>query len=82
MRVASLGEAGAAARLMAIWLQGFDTRGGNLLPYQRLDYSRLIAWLDAILELDPRGGYPLFAAARVAFSGSARSSTHQSWLRP
>ena len=65
LRVASLGEPGAAARLAAIWLQGFDTRGGNLIPYQRLDYSRLIGWLGAILDLDPRGNYPLFSAARV-----------------
>jgi hypothetical protein len=65
LRVASLGEPGAASRLAVIWLQGFDTRGGNLIPYQRLDYSRLIGWLGAILDLDPRGSYPLFSAARV-----------------
>lgn len=65
LRIASLGEPGAASRLMAIWLQGFDARGGNVLPYQRLDYSKLIAWLGAILDLDPRGAYPLFAAVRV-----------------
>lgn len=65
LRVASLGEPSAASRLAAIWLQGFDTRGANLIPYQRLDYMRLTAWLGAILDLDPRGSYPLFAAARV-----------------
>jgi hypothetical protein len=65
LRVASLGEPGAASRLAAIWLQGFDARGGNLIPYQRFDYSRLIGWLGAILDLDPRGSYPLFSAARV-----------------
>jgi hypothetical protein len=65
LRVASLGEPGAASRLAAIWLQGFDTRGGNLIPYQRLDYSRLLGWLGAILDLDPRGSYPLFSATRV-----------------
>jgi hypothetical protein len=65
LRLASLGEPSAASRLSAIWLQGFDSRGGNLMPYQRLDYTRLIAWLRAILELDPRSAYPLFAAARV-----------------
>jgi len=32
---------------------------------RRLDYARLTGWLDAILELDPRSAYPLFAAARV-----------------
>jgi hypothetical protein len=65
LRLASLGEPSAVSRLAAIWLQGFDSRGGNLTPYQRLDYARLMAWLGAILDLDPRSGYPLFAAARV-----------------
>jgi hypothetical protein len=65
LHLASLGEPSAVARLAAIWLQGFDSRGGNVTPYQRLDYTRLMTWLGAILELDPRSGYPLFAAARV-----------------
>ena len=30
-----------------------------------LDYPRLIGWLRALLSLDPRNQYPLFAAARV-----------------
>ena len=48
-----------------IWLLAFDSRGDNAIPYQRLDYVRLTGWLRAILALDPRSGYPLFAAARV-----------------
>jgi len=36
------------------------------------DYRELIGWLRAALELDPRGQYPLFLAARVyAESGDA-----------
>ena len=31
----------------------------------KLDYARLVAWLRAILALDPRSEYPLFSAARV-----------------
>jgi hypothetical protein len=65
LRLASLGETAALARLAMIWLQVFDSRGDNAIPYQRLDYSRLIAWLRAILATDPRSEYPLFAAARV-----------------
>lgn len=65
LRVASLGETAALARVAMIWLQAFDSRGDNDIPYQRLDYSRLIAWLRAILTTDPRSLYPLFAAARV-----------------
>ena len=40
-----------------LYLQAFDL--------QALDYARLAAWLRALIELDPRGQYPLFAAARV-----------------
>ena len=65
LRLASLGEDAALARIAMLWLQAFDSRGDNALPYRRLDYARLIAWLDAILATDPRNGYPLFAAARV-----------------
>jgi hypothetical protein len=65
LRVAASGERAAFARASMLWLQAFDSRAGNTLPYQRLDYARLSAWLSAILSLDPRSLYPLFAAARV-----------------
>lgn len=65
LRLASMGETAALARLAMIWLQAFDLRGDNAIPYQQLDYGRLVAWLGAILATDPRSGYPLFAAARV-----------------
>ncbi len=65
LRLASLGEPEALARLAMLYVQAFDLRGGNNIPYQRLDYSRLAGWLRAVLELDPRSEYPLFAAARV-----------------
>jgi len=65
LRLAAFGETAAFARLAMVWLQAFDSRGDNAIPYQRLDYGRLVAWLRAILAIDPRSGYPLFAAARV-----------------
>jgi len=65
LRLAGFGEDAAIARLAMLYLQSFDLRGGNAIPYQRLDYRRLIAWLDSILETDPRSAYPLFSAARV-----------------
>ena len=65
LRLASLGEPAALARLAMVWLQTFDSRGDNAIPYQRLDYTRLVGWLHAILATDPRSEYPLFAAARV-----------------
>jgi len=65
LRLAGFGETAALARLAMVWLQAFDSRGDNEIPYQRLDYGRLIAWLQAILATDPRSEYPLFAASRV-----------------
>lgn len=65
LRVASLGEPAAAARLAMLYVQAFDLGAGNTLPYRRLDFERLAAWLRAILETDPRSQYPLFAAARI-----------------
>jgi len=65
LRAASFGEPEAAARLAMLYLQAFDLRGDNAMPYQHLDYERLIAWLRAIVATDPRSGYALFSAARV-----------------
>ena len=65
LRLASLDEPQAAARLAMLYLQTFDLGGGNSLPYRQLDYRKLAGWLHAILELDPRSEYPLFSAARV-----------------
>ena len=65
LRAASLGEPAAAARLAMLYLQAFDLGAGNARPYQQLDFTVLAGWLRAILETDPRSGYPLFAAARI-----------------
>jgi hypothetical protein len=65
LRLASLGETAALSRVAMLWLQAFDYRSDNTIRYQQLDYTRLIAWLGAIFEVDPRSRYPLFAAARV-----------------
>lgn len=65
LRLAAFGEPEALARLAMLYLQSFDLRAGNALPYRRLDYARLEQWLGTIESLDPRSEYPLFAAARV-----------------
>jgi hypothetical protein len=57
LRLASFGEAEAAARLSMLYLQAFDLH--------KLDYVRLTSWLRSVLELDPRSQYPLFAASRI-----------------
>ena len=65
LRIASFGEPQAAARVAMLYIQTVDFSAGQALPYRNLDYPRLIGWLTAILELDPRGDYPLFSAARI-----------------
>jgi len=77
LRLAAFGETAALARLAMVWLQAFDSRGDNAIAYQRLDYARLIAWLRAILALDPRSGYPLFAAARVYAEDAGSEKTRR-----
>ena len=65
MRLAGLGDPVPVAKALMLYLQSFDYRGGNLISYQDLDYSRLERWLGNILELDPEGQYPLMAASRL-----------------
>jgi hypothetical protein len=65
LRLASLGEPVALAKVLMLYLQAFDYQSGSKVPYRELDYARLEDWLARILELDPRGQYPLFAASRL-----------------
>jgi hypothetical protein len=80
LRLASFGEPEAGSRLTMLYLQAFEMRD--------LDYARLLGWLRAILELDPRSGYPLFSAARIyaenpdpARSRMALEFVYQEFLR-
>lgn len=65
LRLATLGEPVTAARLLMLYVQAFDVQPGLLIPFAQLDYRRLQGWLARILELDPKGQYPLFSASRV-----------------
>ena len=65
LRLASLGEPIALAKILMLQLQAFDYQSGTRIPYKDLDYTRLEAWLSRILELDPASQYPLLAAARL-----------------
>jgi hypothetical protein len=65
LRVAGLGDPGALSRLLMLWLQAFDNQPGISVPFGDLDYVRVEGWLARILELDPRGQYPLLAASRL-----------------
>jgi hypothetical protein len=63
--MSSLGEPIAVSKFLNLWLQAFDNQPGASISFHQLDYSRLTQWLDTILELDPRGHYPMLVAARV-----------------
>ncbi len=65
LRLASLGDPIAAAKILMLYLQAFDYQSGSRIPYRELDYARLEDWLSRVLELDPTGQYPLFAASRL-----------------
>jgi hypothetical protein len=65
LRLASFGETNAVARLVMLYVQAFDYNGTNANSYRSLDYARLVGWLQAVTDLDPRSQYALFAASRV-----------------
>jgi hypothetical protein len=65
LRLASLGEPIALAKILMLRLQAFDYQSGSKVPYRELDYAHLDTWLSRILELDPEGQYPLLAASRL-----------------
>ena len=65
LRLASLGEPIALAKMLTLQLQAFDYQSGSKVAYKDLDYGRVEDWLARILELDPAGQYPLLAASRL-----------------
>jgi len=65
LRVFSLGDDIALSKMLMLWLQAFDNQPGLSIPYHELNYHTVLAWLDAIVALDERGQYPLFAASRL-----------------
>jgi hypothetical protein len=65
LRTAALGEPIALAQLLVLYLQAFDNQPGVSIPFQALDYRRVIRWLEAILDLDPVGQYPLLMASQL-----------------
>nr|VFK30240.1 MAG: hypothetical protein BECKMB1821G_GA0114241_106117 [Candidatus Kentron sp. MB]VFK34180.1 MAG: hypothetical protein BECKMB1821I_GA0114274_106317 [Candidatus Kentron sp. MB]VFK76720.1 MAG: hypothetical protein BECKMB1821H_GA0114242_10713 [Candidatus Kentron sp. MB] len=64
--LASLGDPLVIARLSLLWLQAFDNQPGANVPFRALDYHKVREWLMRIVELDPRGEYPLLAASLYA----------------
>jgi hypothetical protein len=64
-KLLSGGDPVPLAKGLMLYLQAFDQRADNRIPYSALDYDLLIPWLDLILKLDPSGQYPLHAASRL-----------------
>ena len=60
-----LGEPDTLAKILMLWLQAFDNQPGVSIPFARLDYARVVNWLDALLDLDGCFQYPLLSASRV-----------------
>ncbi len=65
LRLASLGEPIALAKILMLQLQAFDYQSGSKVPYKDLDYGIVEDWLPRLLELDPKGQYPLLVASRL-----------------
>jgi len=65
LRMVAFGDPQVLAQALMLWLQAFDNPPGVSIPFARLDYTRVEAWLDRMLALDPRSHYPLLAASRL-----------------
>ena len=51
--------------LLVIRLQLHDNQAGKHIRYSRLDYERLVDWLDQIYQLNTQSEYPTMLASRV-----------------
>ena len=65
LRLIAAGEPEVFSKLIMLWLQSFDNQPGISIPFNQLDYGRVIQWLEASLSLSTRSQYPLFAASHL-----------------
>jgi hypothetical protein len=65
VKLLSLNAPLVASKITMLWLQAFDNQANISIPFARLDYDLLIAWLELCLRLDPLSQYPLLAASRL-----------------
>ena len=75
LQLAALGEPLALSKVLMLYVQSHDDQAGVSIAWRDLDYGRVAAWLQRVLELDPRSQYPLLAASEVygAVSDPARA---------
>lgn len=65
LRLAALGDPLALSKGLMLYVQAHDDQAGVSIAWRDMDYARVAAWLQRVLELDPRGQYPLLAASQV-----------------
>ncbi len=65
LQLAALGDPVALAKATMLYVQGFDEQAGISIAWRNLDYSKVVQWLQRVLDLDPRSQYPLLAASEV-----------------
>lgn len=65
LQLAALGDPVALSKATMLYVQGFDEQAGISIAWRDLDYATVRDWLRRVLELDPRGQYPLLAASQV-----------------
>lgn len=65
LRMLTLGESAIAATLLGYWLLSYDSRAGQIVPFEKLDYGRLSGWLETLSDLDPLSDYSSMVAAGV-----------------
>lgn len=65
LRAVTLDNPEFACRLLLVYLQSHELRPGQPRAMARLDYERVVDWLDLALRLDPESAYPLLLASHV-----------------
>ena len=65
LRAVAFGDPIFLAYALLLRLQAFDNQPGISIPFKDLDYTSVMKWLDALLQLDPKSQYPLLLASTV-----------------
>lgn len=77
VKLISLNAPLVASKITMLWLQAFDNQANISIPFVRLDYDLLVAWLELCLRLDPLSQYPLLAASRLYTSINDEAKVRQ-----
>lgn len=83
LAAAAMGDPATLGKALMLRLQAFDNQPGISIPFRDLDYDAVVAWLDAVVALDPRARYPHFSAANIyaAVNDKERQRTAALWVR-